>query len=210
LGDVYRLKTLTENNVFTLNGTMISEAEVTVVDTLKLFTPDGPIDLDLSRLSMALGQKVILGSDSLATINIPYLDAQHVEIELVSRFNPRNEVIINENQKSLLGDFTPSVDTNAYVSLLEYKPNYLTYEYTSSTDQLLVFSEIFYDLGWTAYIDGEEVKHVRVNYVLRGMKVPAGEHKIEFVYNLKSFDVGNKIGYSFVNFYFATSIRRWL
>jgi hypothetical protein len=196
LGDVYRIKTLTENNVFTLNGTMISEAKVTVVDTLKLFTPDGPIDLDLSRLSMALGQKVILGSDSLATINIPYLDAQHIEVELVSRFNPRKEVIISESQKSFIGDFIPSVDSSAYVSLLEYKPNHLSYEYTSSSEQLLVFSEIFYDLGWTAYIDGEEAKHFRVNYILRGMKVPAGEHKIEFVYSLKSYDVGNKIGYA--------------
>jgi uncharacterized membrane protein YfhO len=94
---------------------------------------------------------------------------------------------------------------------LNYKPNHLTYEYTSSSEQLLVFSEIFYDLGWTAYIDGEEAKHFRVNYILRGMKVPTGEHKIEFVYSLKSYDVGRKDFSSIICFYyFATSVRRWL
>jgi uncharacterized membrane protein YfhO len=174
---------------------MISDADVTIMDSLKLFTPDGPIDLDLSRLSMALGQKVVLGSDSTATVNIPYLDAKHLEIELISRFNPRNEVIINDNQNSFVDGFTPTADSTAYVSLVEYKPNHLTYEYTASSEQLVVFSEVFYDLGWHAYIDGKPVDHFRVNYILRAMRVPEGEHTIEFKYQLKSFDVGNKIGY---------------
>jgi hypothetical protein len=196
LGDVYKVKTLTNNQVLSLNGNMISDAEVTIMDSLKLFTPDGPIDLDLSRLSMALGQKVVLGSDSTATVNIPYLDAKHLEIELISRFNPRNEVIINENQKVFVDGFTPMADSTAYISLVEYKPNHLTYEYTASSEQLVVFSEVFYDLGWHAYIDDKPVDHFRVNYILRAMKVPEGEHTIEFKYQLKSFDVGNKIGYA--------------
>jgi len=60
-----------------------------------------------------------------------------------------------------------------------YTPGHIYYESNNSKAQLAVFSEVFYKT-WKAYIDGQEVKPVRVNYILRGLAVPAGEHKIEF------------------------------
>ena len=57
----------------------------------------------------------------------------------------------------------------------------------------LVFSEIFYKEGWNAYLDGELVPHYRVNYVLRGMKIPAGNHKIEFKFEPKVIQQGKTV-----------------
>jgi uncharacterized membrane protein YfhO len=47
---------------------------------------------------------------------------------------------------------------------------------------LLVLSEVHYPLGWTATVDGEDVPLVRVNYVLSGLEVPAGEHQVQLTF----------------------------
>lgn len=71
-------------------------------------------------------------------------------------------------------------DSTAVIRMTAYEPVKLTYTSVSATEQLAVFSEIYYPHGWQAYIDGKPVPHFRTNWVLRGMKVPAGEHTIEF------------------------------
>ncbi|MEM6524973.1 MAG: YfhO family protein [Bacteroidota bacterium] len=84
-------------------------------------------------------------------------------------------------------------DNNGSISLSEYQPNYLKYELSSDSKGLIAFSEIYYPKGWTAKIDGSEVDHIRVNYILRGLEVPAGQHIIEFEFKPKSYFIGNKI-----------------
>ncbi len=66
------------------------------------------------------------------------------------------------------------------IELVEYEPNYLRYEYSTSEAAVAVFSEIYYPKGWTAYIDGVESPYFRVNYILRAMELPAGEHTVEW------------------------------
>ena len=69
---------------------------------------------------------------------------------------------------------------SARIDLTEYRPNYLKYEYTTPEEAVAVFSEIFYDHGWKAYVDGEEMPYFRADYVLRAMKLPAGKHTVEW------------------------------
>lgn len=73
--------------------------------------------------------------------------------------------------------------TKGEITLTDYRPSRLTYEVSVSGEKTAVFSEIFYPHGWHAYIDGNEVPIGRVNYVLRAITIPAGNHTImmEFV-----------------------------
>jgi uncharacterized membrane protein YfhO len=69
----------------------------------------------------------------------------------------------------------------------------ILYESNAASNQFAVFSEVYYPSGWNAYIDGKKVDYCRVNYVLRGMPVPAGKHAIEFKFEPASYYTGNRI-----------------
>ena len=71
-------------------------------------------------------------------------------------------------------------DAYGEIELTDY-PNPGNIEYKSKSDapKLAVFSDIYYKT-WKAYIDGKEVTPIRVNYVLRALPIPEGEHTIEF------------------------------
>ncbi|PKP13823.1 MAG: hypothetical protein CVU08_03290 [Bacteroidetes bacterium HGW-Bacteroidetes-3] len=71
-------------------------------------------------------------------------------------------------------------DSTATIHLTSYALNDLVYDFNSKENQFAVFSEIYYKDGWNAYIDGNLTPHYRVNYVLRGLEIPKGTHKIEF------------------------------
>ncbi len=102
------------------------------------------------------------------------------EIVALDSLNTKTEAVIN--RKFTTSNFTSnySVDSLATIALTSYKANGLIYESNSVKPQFAVFSEIFYKNGWNAYINGKLTPHYNVNYVLRGLEVPAGKHTIEF------------------------------
>jgi uncharacterized membrane protein YfhO len=69
----------------------------------------------------------------------------------------------------------------------------MEYEANCSRPQFAVFSEIYYPKGWNAYIDGKKVAYVNTNYVLRGLSIPAGKHKVEFIFEPASVTSGRNI-----------------
>jgi hypothetical protein len=79
------------------------------------------------------------------------------------------------------------------ISLIGYKANQLNYEVNASEPGFVVFSEIYYPEGWNAYVDGKLQSHIPVNYVLRGMEVAAGIHKIEFRFEPATYKLGNSV-----------------
>lgn len=74
------------------------------------------------------------------------------------------------------------------IALTEYRPNHLTYEYSAEGEAVAVFSEIYYDKGWTAFIDGEQAPYFRADYVLRAMRLPAGKHTVEWIFRAPGWD----------------------
>ena len=85
------------------------------------------------------------------------------------------------------------VDSTATIQAITYKPNYIKYKSTNSQNGFAVFSEIYYADGWDAFIDGELVPHERVNYILRGLDIPAGTHSIEFKFEPTVIQKGSTI-----------------
>jgi uncharacterized membrane protein YfhO len=82
---------------------------------------------------------------------------------------------------------------NAEIKLVNYHPDHLTYEYSAPNDVIAVFSEIWYDKGWKAYVDGEKIPYFRADYVLRAAQLPGGNHKVEFKFEPASYYTGEMI-----------------
>lgn len=118
------------------------------------------------------------------------------EISLINSFNPAKEALINNKLKELLSKETYPDDTTRRIELTSYKPNELKYSYTSASEGLVVFSEIYYPAGWKSYIDGKEAPYFKANYVLRAMEVPGGEHEIVFRFDPESYHSGNKVSFA--------------
>lgn len=115
------------------------------------------------------------------------------EINALNDFNPQKTAFVDKRFKKQLEGKAFEKDTTASIQLTSYEPNHLVYESKTSKEQLAVFSEIYYPNGWQAYIDGESADHFRVNYVLRAMVIPAGNHKITFKFHPDTYYTGENI-----------------
>jgi hypothetical protein len=85
------------------------------------------------------------------------------------------------------------LDTLATIKLTSYKPNHLKYTSNNKSEGFAVFSEMYYKNGWIATIDGKEEPILKVNYALRGLNIPAGNHKIEFKFEPQVVKTGSMI-----------------
>ncbi len=100
--------------------------------------------------------------------------------------------LINEGQ-DFKGSESIAKDSTSSIQLTSYKPNQLKYVSNNTSAGFAVFSENYYKNGWKATIDGEEAKIYQVNYVLRGLQIPAGKHTIEFKFEPQVVKTGSTI-----------------
>jgi len=107
-------------------------------------------------------------------------------------FDPSSEAIVQDKYKKDI-PFSPAFDSTATITLDNNDHDIVTYSFKAATNQFAVFSEVFYDRGWKAFIDGKESPIIKTNYVLRGLAIPAGQHKIEFRFEPASYVMGRKI-----------------
>ena len=115
------------------------------------------------------------------------------EIKAMETFNSAETAIVDQRFIEHVQGIMVTKDLAGKIELTEYQPNYLKYDFNATSNQFTVFSDIYYDKGWNAYINGEPVSHFRVNYILRALVVPAGKHTIEFKFEPKSYYTGNKV-----------------
>ena len=99
-------------------------------------------------------------------------------------------VVHSEFSEEIKGCSQDSLSATESVILTAYSPNRLEYKSASAANRLAIFSEVYYPAGWRAYVDGQEVKILRANYILRALNIPAGEHTIVFEFKPDSFKKG--------------------
>jgi uncharacterized membrane protein YfhO len=112
-------------------------------------------------------------------------------MKALTNFNPKDTAIVEESLKQNLAA-NPVKDSTAFIKLLYNDNDIVQYQSSSKSNEFAVFSEVYYDAGWVATIDGKETPIIRTNYVLRGLQVPAGNHRIVFEFKPASFYNSNK------------------
>jgi hypothetical protein len=115
------------------------------------------------------------------------------EMNALDSLKTRKEAVINSVKYPLISELNLETDSLATIKLTTYDVTTLAYESSTTKEQFAVFSEIYYKEGWNAYVDGTLTPHYNVNYVLRGMLVPAGKHTIEFKFEPTVIKRGNTI-----------------
>ena len=179
------------------------------------YTLENQSELATNVLSMCptlnmLNTKYIIYNPNAQPIENPYLlgnswfvDSVQIvknadeEMAALQQLNPKTTAVVDERFLPQLQGFQPQPDDAASIIQVDYKLNNITYQSSAATEQLAVFSEIYYDDGltrWDAYIDGQPATPIRVNYVLRALRIPAGEHTVEFIFKPKAFRTFQSIG----------------
>jgi hypothetical protein len=125
--------------------------------------------------------------------DIKIVHSANEEMQALDSLNTKSEVVIDKSHLKRKFNFKVQQDSTATIELLNYNVTSLSYQSKTKKEQFAVFSEIFYKDGWNAYVDGKLTPHYRVNYVLRGMIVPVGEHIIEFKFEPKVIQQGKII-----------------
>lgn len=140
----------------------------------------------MSRNATALGNVWLVKK-------VQFVKNSDQEMKAISSFDPKQEAIIDEQYKKLLDTTRLGADPSAFIKMEKYHPDHIEYSYSAPRDVLAVFSEIYYDKGWNMYIDGVQKPYFRADYVLRAAQLTAGNHKVEFKFEPKSYYMGEKI-----------------
>jgi hypothetical protein len=124
--------------------------------------------------------------------NIQYVKDANAEMNSLGNYNPADTAVVQDIFKSSI-PFEPVADSTATITLVKNDNDIITYTFNAASNQFAVFSEVYYKSGWKAYIDGKEAPIVKVNYVLRGLAVPAGKHDIKFEFKPQGYYKGKSI-----------------
>ncbi len=127
--------------------------------------------------------------------NVKVVANSDEEMKELSTLNPKQTVLVDKRYEEFVKGKTFQSDSSAKIKMTAYEPNALVYESDSKTEQVAVFSEVYYNgnKDWISMIDGKETSHFRANYLFRAIVVPSGKHKIEFKFAPNAIATGYKI-----------------
>lgn len=114
------------------------------------------------------------------------------EMDALTNLNVKDTAVINKSFEGIVNTKF-HFDSSATIELVKNENDIVTYKSKTSSPQFAVFSEIYYNKGWNVYVDEKPMKYAKVNYVLRGMEIPEGEHTIVFKFEPKSHSLGWKL-----------------
>jgi hypothetical protein len=127
--------------------------------------------------------------------NLIWAENADQEIEALNPpFAPDTTAVADVRFKSQILTNWSAPEPGDTIFLTSYKPNELIYTSRAKGERLAVFSEVYFPNGWKVWIDDQPADHFRVNYILRSMNVPAGEHSIRFKFDPDDYTRGNALG----------------
>jgi hypothetical protein len=137
-------------------------------------------------------QSVKSADEEMLALNAPSMFSN--DTQAVGNFNPKTTAIVREERLNGINTRSFSIDSTASIQLKTYGLNDLDFESNNAHAGFAVFSDIYYDGGWTCTIDDKQAPIIRTNYVLRGVQIPAGKHKIHFNFTPHNADLGRNLG----------------
>ena len=111
--------------------------------------------------------------------SLTYVDNADQEMAFLDSIKPAVCAVADAKFRQQLGE-AKAVQPGDTIYETSYAPNHLTYKSHSANGGLAVFSEIYFPWGWNVTVDGKPAEMGRVNYVLRALLLPAGDHEIDF------------------------------
>ena len=129
--------------------------------------------------------------------DLQVVDDARAESDALMQVDLHATAVLDREFAAFAAEPHPAKPADATVVLTDWSPKDLDYTYSTSAPGTIVFSEIYYPYGWKATIDGQSVDHFRVNYMLRALNVPAGQHTIHFTFDPESIRKGDAISVFF-------------
>ncbi len=125
--------------------------------------------------------------------NLVAVKNANAEIQALDTLSTHTVAVATSEMLKEISGSNFNVDSLSTIALTDYVPNHLTYISKNDDNGVAVFSEMYYAQGWNAYIDGKPAAHFRVNYTLRALEIPAGQHTIEFKFEPQVIKTGSQI-----------------
>jgi hypothetical protein len=125
--------------------------------------------------------------------DIKLVDNPNQEYQALGSTDLGQVAVVDRTFEELVPESFRHEEVTGSVTLTEYSPNKMTYDISVDQPSLVVFSDIYYEGGWHARIDGAPVSHLRANYILRALPVETGTHTVEFEFIFEPFEKGEKI-----------------
>lgn len=126
---------------------------------------------------------------------LDYVDGANAEFQALTSLDPSVEAVADNRFRETLGSAQTASGT---ITLTGYTPNRLDYRTDSPTGGVAVFSEVYFPWGWHATIDGKPAELGRVNYILRALRIPAGQHTVAMVFDPQSLHTTGSVAYACV------------
>ena len=122
------------------------------------------------------------------------VDGADAEMAALDRIDPATTAVTDRRFVDILGDKAPAVAPGDTIALTDYRPNELTYRFNTASGALAVFSEVYFPWGWSATLDnGDELPIGRVDYLLRAIRLPDGEHTLTMKFDPRSLHVTGNV-----------------
>lgn len=162
-------------------------------DVLDMFNVRYTITRDPENGSERIQRRATAAGNAWFVDRVTFVKDNKEEMNAISSFDPNKEAFVHEEFKDKLDLKRLGQPMNANIKLTSYHPDRMIYEYTAPNDVFAVFSEVYYEKGWKAYVDGEELPIIRADYILRGLQLPGGNHTVEFVFDPQTMKISNAI-----------------